>query len=489
MPHNSPMASLRQHRLRWRATVRIPTHLVHHYGGKRFLSRHLATSDRREAALLADAWETGLRIEWAQMSGKTETSRAALRELYASLRGEAERGEFQLIGSPEADPVLEGVDREIEKLADATEGRELAPVEAVRLAALQDASAALQNRKVPRRRELEPSFSELASEYVALWATQSGLKESNTRQQKEATFRLFGESIEDRPIREVAQADAAAFIDALRQMDPLWARSPKARELSWSALQAQYGGRARGMSDATVNRHAQALKALWEWAAKRGHCEGHNPFEGHRRRLRVGVNVHGYLPWETKELNALLNPPPRRADLTELILAGMFTGMRLNELASLRWEQVREAEGVRFIQVEDAKTPAGNRQVPLHPALGWLWDRRGQPQERVWPAFNPEGPGKKPGADAGRDFSRFKTGKGFADRRKVFHSFRKNVTQIMERAGVSENEWAQVFGHERGFTYGRYSPHGITLKRKAEIISLISYPGVTFTKLKQPAAA
>ena len=442
------MVSLRQHRLRWRATVRIPTHLVGHYGGKRFLSRHLATSDRREAALLADAWETGLRIEWAQLSGKSETSRAAIRELYSSLRGEAERGEFQLFAGPEDDPVLEGIDHEIDKLADAIEGRELSAIEAAKLAALQDASATLQNRRPPRRRELEPSFSELANEYVALWATQSGLKDSNTRQQKEATFRLFGEFVADRPIREVSQADAAAFINALRQTDPLWARSPKARELGWKALQAKYGGRARGMSDATVNRHAQALKALWEWSAKRGHCEGNNPFDGHRRRLRAGVNVKGYLPWETAELSALLNPPPKRADLTELILAGMFTGMRLNELAAMRWEQLREAEGVRFIQVEDAKTPAGNRQVPLHPALMWLWDRRGEPQARVWPAFNPEGPGKKPGADAGRDFSRFKAGKGFVDRRKVFHSFRKNVTQIMERAGVPENEWAQVLGHE-----------------------------------------
>jgi hypothetical protein len=48
----------------------------------------------------------------------------------------------------------------------------------------------------------------------------------------------------------------------------------------------------------------------------------------------------------------------------------------------------------------------------------------------------------------------------------------------MERAGVLENEWAQVFGHERGFTYKRYNPDGITLERKAEIIGIIDYPGL-----------
>lgn len=448
------------------------------------MSKHLATSDRREARLLADAWEAGLRIEWAELSGTIDTSRAALRQLYATLRGAAERGEFRMEGHPDAtDPLVAGVIYEIDKLADAAEGRELSPVEEARLAALQDAGEVLQQRPAPRRRELEPTFAELASDYINLWATAPGLKEGNTRQQKEATFRLFSEFIGDKPIREVRQADAAGFIDALRQTDPQWARSPKGRALRWKELQARFGGQARGMSDATVNRHAQALSALWLWASKRGHCEGNNPFEGHRRRLRPGVNVQGYLPWETDELRKLLSPPPRRTDLTELIVAGMFSGLRLNELAALRWEQVREAEGVRFIQVEDAKTPAGNRQVPLHPILSWLWDRRGKPEGRVWPAFNPEGPGKKPGADAGREFSRFKGRKGFADRRKVFHSFRKNVTQIMERAGVPENEWAQVFGHERGFTYARYSPHGITLARKAEIIGQISYPDLTLPAL------
>ena len=55
----------------------------------------------------------------------------------------------------------------------------------------------------------------------------------------------------------------------------------------------------------------------------------------------------------------------------------------------------------------------------------------------------------------------------------------------MERAGVPENEWAQVFGHERGFTYRVYNPDGIQLSRKAEIIALIAYPGVT---IPHPAA-
>jgi integrase len=227
----------------------------------------------------------------------------------------------------------------------------------------------------------------------------------------------------------------------------------------------------------------RVLQELWTWARKRAHCDGENPFAGFHNRLRRGVNVDPYVAWEIDELRRLFDPPPGRNDLTEIMIVAMFTGMRLDEIASLTWGKLRTSEEdgqhITFFQVEDAKTPAGNRQVPLHEQLSWLAEReRGGADKRIWPKFNDEGVGKKPGADAGREFSTFKLKRGFNERRKAFHSFRKNVTRIMERAKVPQNEWALVFGHERGFTYSVYNPDGITLAHKAEIISHISCPGL-----------
>lgn len=327
-------------------------------------------------------------------------------------------------------------------------------------------------------------FAELAEEFMKQWvAGRSNDKKTNTEQQKRATFSLFAGFFEDKPIRTVRNEDAAAFFDTVRLLDPNWARSPSARQLPWSKLIERFGGRSRGLADGTMNRHLQVLQELWLWSKKRGHCEGDNPFDGFRKKLRPGVNVKGYLAWEDEELRRLFNPPPKRSDVREVILVGMFTGMRLDEVASLTWGNVRKStEGgviTHYFQVEDAKTPAGNRMVPVHPALSWLLSRkRGAPADRLWPTFNDEGPGKKPGNDAGREFSTFKIAKGFTDETKTFHSFRKNVTRMMERGGVPENDWAQIFGHERGFTYGRYNADGITMVRRAEIIALISYSGV-----------
>jgi hypothetical protein len=77
------------------------------------------------------------------------------------------------------------------------------------------------------------------------------------------------------------------------------------------------------------------LKTLWDWAARRGHCSGHNPFDGFHRKLRAGVNVDGYVAWETGELTRLFAKPPKRTNLRELTVVGILTGMRLDELASL----------------------------------------------------------------------------------------------------------------------------------------------------------
>lgn len=325
----------------------------------------------------------------------------------------------------------------------------------------------------------ELSFLDLSKLYLVHWKTDQAVgKVTNTEQQKQATFGLFAGFWGNKPIRLVKKSDAAAFHDAIKRMDPNWARNAKARSLDWAALQKQFGNHDVGLAAQTMNRHMRSLQSLWSWAKDRAHCSGDNPFVGFSKKLKKGV-VASYLPWEPCELETLFQHPPKRQDLLEVMVVALYTGMRLDEICSLTWGDVRtdpDHKGLHYFHVGKAKTPAGVRQVPIHTALSWITARtQTASHERIWPKFNDEGPGKKPGADAGRAFSDYKLKLGFSSRRKVFHSFRKNVTQIMERAGVRESDWAQVIGHERGFTYGTYSPHGITMRQRADIIAKINY--------------
>ena len=174
------------------------------------------------------------------------------------------------------------------------------------------------------------SFSELSDTFMRQWkANSNDRKTTNTEQQKRATFRLFGGFLSNRAIRSVGSPQAAEFRDALNLFDPSWARSPTSRDMSWQKLLAAYGNQPRGLSDGTMNRHMAALKELWTWARKRGHCAGDNPFEGFHKKLRPGSNVDPYVAWEFRELEQLFQPPPRRSDVTEIMIVAMFTGMRL----------------------------------------------------------------------------------------------------------------------------------------------------------------
>lgn len=481
----TPLATLQSRYNKWRAKVRIPKGLRERYGGREFMQATMNAMDKPTAKAEAAAWESGLRLEWAAMESDGNATREILRQVYDSGRRSALEGKFLVHADDDRSPVELGIDYEIDKLAELDEKRGLSDVELAKLAGLQDGLLEHQGKRVKRRRELEPCFSETAADYLKWWSAQHGLKESNTRQQKEATYRLFAGYFGDRPILEVRRADAVGFMDVLRRWNPLWGKSAKSKKMAWPELLREFGDHPKGLSASSLNRHAQALSELWRWGEERDRCDGKNPFANLRQRLKPGKNQLGYLPWSAEELQALFNPPPSRQDVTELMVVALHTGMRINEIASLTLGHIREEEGIDYIEVEDAKTEAGNRQVPIHPQIAWLSKLEGKPTDRVWPTFNPEGPGRKPGMDASTEFSRFKIAKGFKDRRKVFHSFRKNVTQIMERGRVPENEWAQVLGHERGFTYGKYNPEGITIQRKAELISLITYPNGILPKMRE----
>lgn len=320
------------------------------------------------------------------------------------------------------------------------------------------------------------AFDELVAQYMTQWLATRGLsKKTNTEPQKRAVYVLFSGFWGNMPIRAVTGPDAARFHDTLKLFHPDWARSPASRNLSWHDLVERFGGHPTGLAAQTMNRHIRNLQSLWDFAKKRGYCAGDNPFIGFSRKTKIGLNVSTYLPWEDSELEQIYKSPPGRQDLREVILVAMFSGMRLDEIASMTWAQVKSQNGIYYFDVIDPKTVAGLRHVPTHSKLAWLIKRIGKPADRIWPRFNNEGTSKKAGADASKLFSDYKIKLGFTNRQKTFHSFRKNVTRIMEHAAVPENAWAQVVGHEAGFTYGTYNPDGLTLAKRAEIIEKINY--------------
>ena len=59
------------------------------------------------------------------------------------------------------------------------------------------------------------------------------------------------------------------------------------------------------------------------------------------------------------------------------------------------------------------------------------------------------------------------------------HSFRHNVSNSLDVAGVPQSDAARVLGHAvSGMSYGTYSQAGPGLKRVAAVVEMIAYDGL-----------
>lgn len=158
--------------------------------------------------------------------------------------------------------------------------------------------------------------------------------------------------------------------------------------------------------------------------------------------------------------------------LADLIVLGAYTGARIEELCSLKGDDVNPES---FI-VREAKTNAGVREVPIHSALVPLMARLKASTKDGYLlsglTFNKYGDRSNA---IGKRFGRLKESAGF-DGTLVFHSLRKTLITLLEQAGIPENFCCDIVGHEKGtIGYGHYSG-GASLANKRDAIENVSYP-------------
>ena len=153
-----------------------------------------------------------------------------------------------------------------------------------------------------------------------------------------------------------------------------------------------------------------------------------------------------------------------RALFSELYALGLTTGMRLNEICSLRPRDIEKGDGWDglIVKVRDAKTKAGNRDIPVvHPAAVRLLNARvdGQKDARGWifSECQPGGPDMKQSWHVqkalGRDRDRLKL-----DPSAVFHTTRATFITRLEELGVNSDHIKRYVGHAiEGVTNNSYT--------------------------------
>lgn len=184
--------------------------------------------------------------------------------------------------------------------------------------------------------------------------------------------------------------------------------------------------------------------------------------------------TQSWLPFSPKEIVDLYKQAlNENQTLADLILIGMHTGARIEEICSLLCKDVDLHQ--ESISIVDAKTQAGERTIPIHP---YIRDRLEKLTKISTDDYLLSGLTKNKYGDRsnaiGKRFGRLKSKHDFSSR-YVFHSIRKTFTTMLENAGVGENLAADIVGHEKPrITYGLYSG-GASLEVMREAIKRVSY--------------
>jgi len=242
-----------------------------------------------------------------------------------------------------------------------------------------------------------------------------------------------------------------------------------------------------GANRQTRQGHLWALRKIHKWACRydptyrEQFAAFPSPFEGHEHP-RVGKAAGGsWAAFTKQEAERLYKAAKAKqdTDLADLIAFACFTGCRIEELGRLSTSTTilnDLGEPVAF-RVDDSKTKAGIREIPIASKLAPLYKQRlsrAQAQGGfLFAGNNKTKSGIRLNALSQR-FTKLKRSEGFSDQH-VFHSFRKLTATQLEQAGAPALVVPSILGHIRGsLTFDLYSA-GASLEQKKAAIELLAF--------------
>jgi integrase len=214
---------------------------------------------------------------------------------------------------------------------------------------------------------------------------------------------------------------------------------------------------ASGKSYATQRRKVNSLCAFWKWLGQRKHVpRTDNPWIGHvlKRKDAAPKGRGRKRAYRDDELCTLLGGSPEYPGLRDVVLLGLYSGARLDELCSLQRGNVRDAgDGEYFVAITKSKTKAGIREIAVtHPIACAVLAKRisgeGTADQSIFPEFAPGGYDNKLSWAVSKAFGTYRKARGLTSGETDFHSFRRNVATVLENAGADPVSGARHLGHE-----------------------------------------
>ncbi|MBD3756240.1 MAG: site-specific integrase, partial [Gammaproteobacteria bacterium] len=289
---------------------------------------------------------------------------------------------------------------------------------------------------------------------------------------------LLGQITGDKSPVALTKADAQRVKDVLLRLPKDRNKSPRTRGLMLEEMLEVKG--LPVISSRTVNVYIGGMQTFFKWALDNGYA-AENVFTGMRVKVSSRAKERGRKAFSTDQLQKLFMHLTKNPDgLVQKdthkwgALIGMFTGMRLNEVAQLRVDDVVCVDGTWVIDVNDEgdankslKNASSHRRVPVHERLldcgflAFVEQQRAGPSGRLFPDLTYSRQNGY-GRNLGRWFNeRLLPALGMDEPGLVFHSLRHTMITRLAQSDAPAEQMKAVVGHKQaGVTYNTYFKAG-----------------------------
>lgn len=257
------------------------------------------------------------------------------------------------------------------------------------------------------------------------------------------------------------------------------------------------------LGKATKEGRLSGLQAVWRFLErKRQLPKGSSPWGNHEvttPKKPASEQAGEKRGWKEAEILALFQAPDdvrakhyTRRLFRELYALGFITGMRLDEIVSIRPAAVEPIKGGYWINIEHAKTEAGVRGIPVvHPAAVAILRRRlkaqKDPEASIFPECRPGGPDNKLSWQVQKAMGRDRDALGFGGE-VDFHSTRRTFLTMMENSGADVVHVQRYVGHRVPTMMHAVYSDGASRESLRKVAAAVRYPAKVETELARAAA-
>lgn len=369
-------------------------------------------------------------------------------------------------------------------------------------------------------------INDIAQDYFKLRKTQ--IADSKTAKDDDVALKYFVGLVGNLKFGEIKKSEAERFSSLLRQIPNLANKglykglSPKAaikladrleeavKKLPRNIKTISFNGQEMSLGEAernlerltgkTANKHLTFFTGLWKSKAVPERFRKECPFSGclyTKKEVQNEGRARGTrVSFSDKDLTELFSTPVWAGCSNENIrtvsgnivirdwrywgpILALYTGMRLEEIASLHAGDFNTESGIWYIDISGSgnrhiKSEAAKRHIPIHSRLIQLGfqDFVVEQGDRgaIFKDLKPNLKGEKYGNKLGKWFGYYRRQCGIYQRHKDFHSLRHNFVEKLLLRNVPEDQVAVLVGHElNNITRAVYGTTGSIEQKKANI--------------------